>query len=413
MKKRDLRILWNSNAPFAGSGYSIATRDILYRLAKDGWPVAISAFYGLDGGTADIAYPDNLNPDLKGVKIKHYPRMGEPYGSDSMYWHGINWKANAIFCMQDIWTLNPNFLSKFNVWIPYFPVDKKPIPLNVLDKLRYAYKIICFSKFGYDLVRDAGFYSTLIYEGTDTKIFKPEDKVEARKALGIPQDIFLFSMVAANKENPPRKGFQEAIDAFKLFSDKHKEAAMFFQIQQRAPTGFPIKEYANYLGISNRMYFLDDYRSQYAPDSSLINKVYNSTDVLLHPSQTEGFGLTLIEAQACGVPVVIQNSHSMPELIQEGKTGFGADTLYERFTPDMSFVNTADYKSVYKCMEKAYVMAKTNPEKVRKDCRKWIVDNFDIDTIVKEKWIPFLTDLQEELLTDNQKGVSIKSPEQQ
>src|SRR3990167_5568479 len=231
-KRRDLRLLFNTNAPHASSGYSIEMRDVLYRLVEDGWKVAVSAFYGVDGGPTDIAYPKGLNPRLEGITLKHYPRMSEAWGSDSMFYHGQEWGAHATFSMQDIWTLDPQFLSKIPHWIPWLPIDKEPLPINVIDKMRYAYQIMCFSKFGYDQLLEAGFNATLIYEGTDTEIFKPTSKIEARTKLGIPPDVFLFLMVGANKENPPRKGFQEALEAFKMFHDKHSEARMLFHNQQ-------------------------------------------------------------------------------------------------------------------------------------------------------------------------------------
>ena len=57
-------------------------------------------------------------------------------------------------------------------------------------------------------------------------------------------------------------------------------------------------------------------------------------------------------------------------------------------------------------------MVKSNPNKVKNDCRNWIVDNFDIDTLVKEKWIPFLCDLQDELLplTSDPKSNKVELP---
>lgn len=404
-KRRDLRLLFNTNAPHASSGYSIEMRDILYRLVEDGWPIAVSAFYGVEGGPTDIAYPSGLNPRLKGLVIKHYPKMSEAWGSDGMFYHGNHWKAHAVFSMQDIWTLDPAFLSKIPVWIPWFPVDKEPLPINVIQKLQFAYKILCFSKFGYDLLLNAGFASQLIYEGTDVEIFKPRDKAEARKKLGLPQDIFLWSMVGANKENPPRKGFQEALEAFKLFSDKHPKSGILFHIQQRTPTGFPLKEYANHLGILNKLFFVDDYLSMFHSTSDTIAKEYNACDALLHPSQTEGFGLGIIEAQASGKPVVIQKCQSQPELIIEGKTGFGAETKTKRFTADLSFVNIADPKSVYDCMEKTYNLLQKDEKQVEKDCRTWIVNNFNIDTIVKTLWVPMLEGLQGDLLTENKNVV--------
>ena len=398
-KRRDLRLLFNTNAPHSNSGYAVEMRDVLYRLVADGWPVAVSAFYGVQGAPIYIEYPETLNPKLKGIKLWHYPQMGDQYGADGMIHHAIDFKANAVFSMQDIWTLDPQFLSKLKVWIPWLPIDKSPAPQGVTEKLKYAYKILVFSKFGQQELEKADYISTLIYEGTDLEIFKPmDDQKEARKQLGLPLDIFLFGMIGANKENPPRKGYQEAIDAFNIFLQKHPESALLFHIQQRDPRGFPVKEYANYLGIGDRVFFIADYLAMFNSSSDKIMKEYNAMDVLLHPSQTEGFGLCIIEAQACGKPVIIQKGQSMPELIIEGKTGFGAETLHKRVAPDVSYVYVANPQSVYECMEKVYQLIKTNKEQVAKDCREWVMQNYNIDTLVETAWIPLLESLQLELL---------------
>ena len=84
--------------------------------------------------------------------------------------------------------------------------------------------------------------------------------------------------------------------------------------------------------------------------------------------------------------------------VWEGKTGWGAETAYKRFSTDMSWIHIADVNSIYECMEKAYKAVKANPEKLAKDCRRNVMDNFNIDTIVKNSWIPLLEELQEELL---------------
>ena len=110
-KDRRLRILWNSNGHWTGSGYAVQTRDILTRLVKDGWPVAEIAFYGLEG------FPIELD----GIKV--YPKMNDVYCADAMVSHGRDWGANVIFSMQDVCTLNPQLLGKINTWIPYLPID--------------------------------------------------------------------------------------------------------------------------------------------------------------------------------------------------------------------------------------------------------------------------------------------------
>ena len=386
MKRRDMRILWQSNGFWSQSGYAVFTRDILFRLRDDGWPLAHVAFWGLQGHPATID------------GIYTYPVMGNPFGADAMFNHAMDFKADVVFTMQDVWPLDPNLLRQIKTWIPYLPIDKSPVPGGVIRNLNFAYKILTFAKFGQEELEKVGFTSTFIPEGTDVNIFKPLDKQACRKELGLPPDVFLFTMVAANKENPPRKGFQEAMEAFKTFADRHPEARLFITVQQTDPGGFPIIPFARHLKILDKIIYKSDYFVIHKNDSDYICKLYNASDVLLHPSQTEGFGLCIVESQACGTPVIIQNCQSMPELIIDGKTGWGAETLHKRFTNDEGYVNVVDTNSVYSQMEKSYKALKENEEQVSNDCREHIVNNFNIDTLFKERWLPLLESLQEELL---------------
>lgn len=50
------------------------------------------------------------------------------------------------------------------------------------------------------------------------------------------------------------------------------------------------------------------------PDRTKLIQIYNSADLLLAPSLYEGFGLTILEAMACGLPVITSNTSSLPEV---------------------------------------------------------------------------------------------------
>jgi len=382
-KDRRLRIMWSSNGVFVPSGYGIFQRDLISRLQKDGWPVSQIAWCGLEGACIE----------LDGLKI--YPKMGNPWGDDAMVAHGRHWKADVVMPMQDIWPLNPQLLQQVNHLIPYVPIDQEPVPPVVLDKLRFAYKIVTFSKFGQKALEKHGFTSTLIQEGVDTNIFKPMDKMECRKEFNLPQDKFIFGMIGANKENPPRKGWQEALEAFKLFHDKHPDSIFFFQTNQPSDGGFPIQQYAHHLGLDNAIMYLDPYMAVFHTGSPEICKLMNCFDVLLHPSLTEGFGLVAVEAQSCGTPVIVNNCTSMPENVIPGVTGEMCETARKHLSPAMGFVYFADVNSLYEKMEKLY---KADRVVMGKAARQHILDNFDIDKIYQEKWIPFYEQLQIELL---------------
>ena len=54
------------------------------------------------------------------------------------------------------------------------------------------------------------------------------------------------------------------------------------------------------------------------PDRYSLIQFYNAADVLLAPSLYEGFGLTILEAMACGTPVITSNVSSLPEVAGNG-----------------------------------------------------------------------------------------------
>jgi len=51
-------------------------------------------------------------------------------------------------------------------------------------------------------------------------------------------------------------------------------------------------------------------------------KAYREADALLFPTRSEGFGLTAAEAMACGLPVIASRVSSLPEIVEDGMTGY-------------------------------------------------------------------------------------------
>lgn len=362
------------------------------------------ANFGAEGYYSYLHGEDLIDDRFKGLKLKIQPRMNDIFGGDALVEHGTDMKAKVAFTMLDLQTIQGQYLQELNnrgiKFIPYLPIDQDPPQPGILQNLNFAYKIVTFAKYGQKVLQDKGYTSSLIVEGIDTEVFKPMDQAKCREELDLPKDAFLFGMIGANKENPPRKGFQEALEAFAMFSPKHPEARIFFHTQQMAPGGFPIMEYARDLGISDKMMFLNPYIGSFKADSHRIAKEINAMDILLHPSTTEGFGLLSIEAQSCGVPVIVNRCMSQPELVIEGVTGEIAEVGKPWYRQSNAFVYPADVNSLYEKMEVLYAKVKNGKEhkKIKQAARKHIIDNYNIDTLVETKWIPFLSDLQDELL---------------
>ena len=96
-----------------------------------------------------------------------------------------------------------------------------------------------------------------------------------------------------------------------------------------APLEPGLQALAMKLGISHRT------KQVANPTSRQLEGLYNCATALLYPSRFEGFGWPIIEAQACGCPVICSNSGPMPEAAGEAglfhpvedEAGFAADIL--------------------------------------------------------------------------------------
>lgn len=386
-KDRRLRILWNSNSPHTNSGYASFTRDFVKRVKADGWSIAINAFVGHEGSPREID------------GILNYPRLGDQWGSDGIVYNARHFGAHVVVHFADSWVLNPQYLQQLNAegrkLIYYVPIDQEPVPPNVISNLKFGYKLIALSKFGQKALQKAGYTSKLILESVDTELFKPLDKKQCRKELNLPEDAFIIGMIGANKENPPRKGWQQALEAFKLFHDKHPQSLFFFQTNQQSQTGFPIMHYANYLGIDKQMFHLDDYMATFHAGHEIMAKIYNSLDILSHASLSEGFGLCIIEAQACGIPVIVNDCQSQPELVIPDKTGLICKTGFKWFSNAGGFHYFPDSNDLYLQYEKLY---RADRKEMSKAARQHIVDNYNIDKSYEKQWQPLLLKLQDDIL---------------
>jgi glycosyltransferase involved in cell wall biosynthesis len=385
MKK--LKILWQSNAYWSPSGYSNVTKDMYKNFRENGWTPETLTFldmYGLQGGILKDEFGFN-----------HYPIMDHIMGSDAMLHHSKALKSDIVITLQDIWPLNPQDLSQVPNWIPWAPIDYNPIPKAIMNNLRFANRIISMSKFGESQLKENGFSSYYIPHGVNTNIFKPLDKKQRKIDIGLNPDTIVFGMISANKESiNPRKSFQQAMEAFAMFIKKKPNSLLYIHTDPDFPGGFPLKQLAADLGILNQVGFPDRYKQKYNTSKEEMNLIYNSFDVLLSPSSTEGFCIPIIEAQACGLPVIVNDWCSMPELIKEGETGFTVKHVEPTYYPIGSYVAFPDTKDLY---EKMLKVTDYTASKWEKPAREFVLKNYDQDMLFQTRWLPFLEQREKEL----------------
>lgn len=413
-KKRPLRIYWSSNHPASISGYGNQTRENVARIRRWGADIACGNFFGQEG----FVLPGLIIPGIRGeddpmvyfATVPQYPRMITPWGEDGCIHHANDWQADCVITLQDTWPMDSNLLMQFNHWIPIVPIDHEPMPNIVKEKLRYAYRIVAMSKFGKEELERNGYHSTYIPHMVDTKNTIILDKKECRKMLNIPEDIFLFGMIGANKELPSRKGFEHAIDAFVKFHEKHPKSGIYFHANMTQPGGLNILEYAELHGIADCIYHIPPYEQSYKVGRDQLTKIMNCFDVLLATSISEGFGIPIIEAQAVGVPVITTAWTSMKELVEDGKTGFAVPIKEKRWSALASNFGIPDDEKIYEAMENIFEHP-MDPKYIRDR----IIREYDSEVVFEKYWKPFLENLTDdlvpepEILTKIDKGASINS----
>lgn len=371
-----MKIGWLSNAPWARTGYGGQTRIFVPRIQALGHSVTIFANYGLDAGSLDLG------------KTKVLPRGISPAGADIMEAHAKSIGADIVISLYDVWPFPPE--ATWNVkWCPWLPVDHDPIPPGVVQALATAWQPIAYSRFGVAQLKAAGFDPRYVPHGIETNVFKPKPRDEARRALGWPEDAFIIAWVAANKGFPPRKAWAEGLCAVRRFVDSRPNTRLYIHTQMQ-PTldGIPIQEVLQSLDYPDDVIMAcDPYKELLGfPDSFMVN-VYNAADVLLNPSRGEGFGLPIVEAQACGTPVIVGDWTSMPELCfagwrVQGQRDWSRQNSWQ-FVPFIADIEAA--------LETAY--QNRGSQILREQAREGALE-YDADTVAREYWQPVLRELE-------------------
>ena len=106
----------------------------------------------------------------------------------------------------------------------------------------------------------------------------------------------------------PYKNHENALRGFARALSDRTEIALAL-VQRRGPSRGTLDALASDLGIADRVKFLPPL------DEPDLAQLYNGAMALLHPSLCEGFGIPLVEAMACGCPVVTSNISAMPEVV--------------------------------------------------------------------------------------------------
>jgi glycosyltransferase involved in cell wall biosynthesis len=148
-----------------------------------------------------------------------------------------------------------------------------------------------------------------IHQGVDTGIFYPRRDNSVRAELGLNKEDFLVLYVGRLVKPVEMKGTGYLIGAVRGLLPEYPNLKLVFvgdgdgrvKNEEQAE---PIKSCVRFTGYRNDVY-----------------RFMSAADVLVLPSLSEGCPVVVLEAGACGIPVIATRVGAVPELIEDGKTG--------------------------------------------------------------------------------------------
>ena len=217
--------------------------------------------------------------------------------------------------------LTSKILKKKNVLMMHgadiFVLGKNPFLKFILKNSDY---LLCNSRYTEKMALEIYPVKThkIVSPGVDLHKFYPQIK-NLRKKLNIGEnDTFILSLA----KFIPRKGIEYLIEAMDILVNKKKYSNIYVRLGGRGPLK---KRYLNLIKKYNL--------NRYIKFTGYINKIdianyYSEADIFVLPSiiddsgDTEGLGVVLLEANACGTPVIGSRVGGIQDIILDGKNGF-------------------------------------------------------------------------------------------
>jgi glycosyltransferase involved in cell wall biosynthesis len=276
-----------------------------------------------------------------GIQVFSYPvlslpeRVGLPYPvplfksyriftdairrCDIVHVHGHPYISSYLACKIAKKYKKPLILTQHNTFIDFQSW------LNMLEHLndwlvgsvvlKDADSVITVSRKTMEYVLELGAdksKTSVMYNGVDQNFFYPRNKEKSRDKLGLPKNKALILTV---RRLVYKNGLDTLIESASLLAREYPNLLLL--IIGNGPDRLFIANRIRQLGVNENVRLV-----RFVPDK-LLPLYYNAADGFVIPSSSgEGLPLVLLEAMACGLPVIATTVGGTPEIIKDGVNGF-------------------------------------------------------------------------------------------
>jgi glycosyltransferase involved in cell wall biosynthesis len=313
------------------------------------------------------------------------PFSNDQFHTESVIQYIKAWNPDLVYNSNDFFTsealLNRKNEHKFTI-ANYGIIDGPECSRAYQDIIKKLDIPITPSKYGFEQISKITDKAMYIPHGVNMITYKPSTsaKNEIKRKFGL-EGKFVFG---CSNRNIWRKQYPNILNAFANMKKKGiEDIAMFIIADPNDAQGNNLYNWSRALGltISNNPNEPSDVMMYPKTPSILfplsddqLAEAYNCFDVMVSGSMAEGFGLCNIEAQACGIPVIICDNSANTELVKGHgwlfptvKSVTGEEILVPPTIKDITYWYTQpDYGAMRVAMEEAY----NNPELTKEYGRK-------------------------------------------
>ena len=328
------KLLWVGDI-IATTGFARVTHNVIERL-KDEYEIVV------------LGCNWHGDPDPMQEEFKIYPASNRfqqaPFGEDRIREVVEIEKPDIVFTINDCWIINEQYKRIADLhqkmgfkFVGYMPMDSYNWVGCLNETANNWDAIVSYTEFGAHEFIKGGIQKpiTVIPHGVTAGQFKPGDKVEARKNLGLKEDAFI--VMNANR-NQFRKRIDITIDAFARFAVDKPDAMLYLHMGLK-DQGWDVMQvfgremHKQGLDPNGRIIMTGNTQNPPSVPVEMLETIYQCADVGVNTCKGEGWGLVNFEHAACRVAQVVPNHTSCKEIFE----GYGKLIRCDHVDVDTNF----------------------------------------------------------------------------